>query len=348
MKQKGNVGLIDVARLAGCAPATVSRRLNSPEKVSEDVIKSIDAAISQLGYVRNASARALRANRSKLVGAVIPTLRHSIYAEMLAGLQQTLANHGFALIHTTSDYDIDEEYRQVMTLVERGVEAIVLVGTRHRSKTFTLLKEQNVNLVVTYAIESDFKLSSVGFDNRRAAELAADRLYELGHRRFTMLAGVTHNNDRAQLRVDGFVDRLKSKGVEATSIEIREAPYVIEEGRAAMEDVLAKHPDVTGVFCGSDILAVGALRACRVRGLSVPEDISIIGFDNLEIAAFTEPPLSTLDVPAFGMGSETANHIMLSDPKSPTVRKVELDVKLLDRGTTAIAPKPVSLPETPS
>lgn len=338
MKQRNAVSLVDVARLAGCAPATVSRRLNSPEKVSDTVIKSIDAAIDELGYVRNGSARALRASRSRLVGAVIPTLRHSIYAEMLAGVQQTLAGGGFALIHSTSDYDIDEEYRQVRTLVERGVEAVVLVGTRHRSKTFELLKNQNVNCVVTYAVESGFKLSSVGFDNRKAAELAADLLYGLGHRRYAMLAGLTHNNDRAKSRVEGFVDYLGSKGVAPEAIHIREAPYLIEQGRAAMEDILSETKDITAVFCGSDILAVGALNACRAHGFDVPGDISIVGFDNLEIAAFTEPPLSTLDVPAYGMGSEAANHIMLSDPDAPEIRKVELEVRLIERGTTAKAP----------
>ena len=335
----GRVGIADVAKLAGCAPATVSRRLNDPGKVSDNVIRAIDAAIDQLGYVRNDFARVLRSNRSRLVGAIIPTLRHSIYAEMLAGLQQTLAKSGFALIYNTSDYDLEEEHVQARTLVERGVEAVVLVGTRHRAKTFELLRSRRVNCVVTYALQDDFSLTSFGFDNRRAAAIAADKLCDLGHRRFAMIAGVTHNNDRARGRVEGFLQALGARGIASEGVVVREAPYRIGDGRRAMVEILEQDPSVTAVFCGSDVLAIGALAECRQRGIAVPERISIVGFDNLEIAAYTDPPLSTLNVPAFEMGREAANYIIRSDPAQPSPSKFEFNVEFVERGTTARPPR---------
>jgi LacI family transcriptional regulator len=332
------VSIADVAKLAGCAPATVSRRLNNESMVSRQVVEAIDAAIEQLGYVRNDNARALRSSRSRLVGAIIPTLRHSIYAEMLAGLQQVLAEAKFALIYNTSNYDIDEEYLQARTLVERGVEAIILVGTRHRTKTFDLLKSRNVNGVVTYALQPDFDRTSIGFDNHRAAAIAAGKLYDLGHRRFGMIAGITNNNDRAQSRVDGFVDALTSRGIERGHILIREAPYQIGDGRESMASLLDADPAITAVFCGSDVLAIGAISECKRRGIKVPQQCSVIGFDNLEIAAYTDPPLSTLNVPAYEMGREAGDYIVRSDPDKPTVRRVELQVEFVERGTTAPAP----------
>jgi LacI family transcriptional regulator len=335
----GRASISDVARLAGCAPVTVSRRLNDPKLVSPEVVKAIDAAIKELGYVRNESARALRSNRSMLVGAIIPTLRHSIYADMLEGLQHTLATHGFALLHNTSDYDLDEEFNQARTLVERGVEAIVLVGTRHRSKTFELLKSRNVTSVVTYALQPDFGLTSVGFDNRRAAALAAERLYDLGHRRFGMIAGITANNDRAKSRVEGFVEALAAHDIDPQTIAVEESVYQIGEGRAAMEKLLERDPTITGILCGSDILAIGALAECRRRKIDVPGRLSIIGFDNLEIAAYTEPALSTLDVPAYEMGREAANYIVGTQPGQQKVKRVELEVQLVERETTGPAPR---------
>ncbi len=333
------VSIADVAKRAGCAPATVSRRLNNPAKVSRQIVEAIDAAIDELGYVRNDSARALRSSRSRLVGAIIPTLRHSIYAEMLAGLQQTLAANGFALIHNTSNYDLDEEHVQARTLVERGVEAIVLVGTRHRAKTFDLLKVRGVTCAVTYALDKDFGFTSIGFDNRRAAKLAAEKLHGLGHRRFAMIAGITHNNDRAQARLDGFLDVLQAHGIARDGIAVREAPYQIGDGRDAMASLLDENPYVTAVFCGSDVLAIGAMSECRRRGIRIPEECSIIGFDNLEIAAYTDPPLSTLNVPAFEMGRESAEFIIRTEPGKPIVRKVELEVELVERETTGPAPR---------
>jgi LacI family transcriptional regulator len=334
-KSEGRARLTDVARLAGCAPVTVSRFFNDPGRVSDDVKRAIEGAIGELGYYRNESARVLRSKRSKLVGVVIPTLRHSIYADMVEGLQRRLAAHGFSLIHNVSDYDLDEEHAQARNLIERGVEAIVLVGTRHRRKTLELLAASAVTGVVTYALRDDFEVASVGFDNHRAAALAAAKLLELGHRRFAMIAGITHDNDRAQSRVEGFAAALAEAGIPAADLCVREARYDIREGQAAMAELLDRAPATTAVFCGSDVLAVGALRECRNRGLAVPADISIIGFDNLEISEYTDPPLSTLNVPAVEMGEEAANFIVQAKPGAAAAKKVELQVGYVPRGTTA-------------
>ncbi len=327
------VNISDVAKLAGCAPATVSRRLNNPSVVSPAVAEAIDNAIETLGYVRNDFARSLRSSRSRLVGAIIPTLRHSIYAEMLAGLQHVLEKNGFALIYNTSEYNLDEEYRQARTLVERGVEAIVLVGTRHRAKTFELIANHKITSAVTYALQDGFELTSIGFDNRRAAALAANRLYDLGHRRFGMLAGITTNNDRAQGRLDGFIEALTAKGIDREAIVVREAKYQIGDGRNAMASLLDEDPNVTALFCGSDVLAIGAMYECRTRGLRVPDDISIIGFDNLEISEYVDPPLTTLNVPAYEMGTEAGQYIVRSEPGETTRRRIELNVELVERDT---------------
>lgn len=338
-KKKSYVSIDDVARLAGCAPATVSRRLNNPKLVKKKTTSAIDKAIEELGYVRNASARALRANRSRLVGAIIPTLRHSIYAEMMEGLQRTLARAGFGLVHNTSNYDLDEELRQALTLVERGVEAVVLVGTKHKAAMIDLLTSRGVTSVATYALHDGFEFTSIGFDNYKAAELAANKLLALGHRRFGMICGVLRNNDRARARLEGFLGALEQRGISRDDVVVREAKYSIQDGQRAANEVLDQAQRCTAIFCGSDIIAVGAIHACYARGIQVPRDISIIGFDNLEISAYTNPPLSTLNVPAFAMGEEAANHIINSEAGNPSIRRVELQVTYVERESTAPPPQ---------
>lgn len=349
-KRKSQVSIEDVAKLAGCAPATVSRRLNNPDIVRKTTMHAIDKAIEELGYVRNASARALRSSRSRLVGAIIPTLRHSIYADIMEGLQRTLGEHGFSLIHNTSNYNIEEEYQQAITLVERGVEAVVLIGTKHKAKTFELFKNHGVTCVATYALHNNFKstsvgsnnrpkFTSIGFDNRESGVFAANKLYDLGHRRLAMIAGITHNNDRAKLRVEGFLDTLEQRGIPKDSVIVREAEYLIKEGLRAANEILTQRKNTTAIFCGSDILAIGALHACHKHGLRVPDDVSIIGFDDLEIAEFTIPPLSTLRVPGIGMGEVAANHIVHSEPGNAAIRRIELELTFVERASVRPAPQ---------
>ncbi|URK89410.1 substrate-binding domain-containing protein (plasmid) [Rhizobium sp. RCAM05350] len=150
-------------------------------------------------------ARALRSTKSRLVGAVIPTLDHAIYATMMNSLQARLAEREVSIIVSTSLYDIDMEYEQVRLLIERGVEAIVLVGTIHRPETISLLEQRNIAYVFTYTSASTEVGAAIGFDNEKAGRMAARYLLDLGHTKLAMIAGITQNNDRAAARRDGFI-----------------------------------------------------------------------------------------------------------------------------------------------
>jgi len=211
---------------------------------------------------------------------------------------------------------------------------IVLVGTRHRAKTFDLIKAHNITCAVTYALQDGFGLTSIGFDNYRAAALAATRLYDLGHRQFGMIAGITAYNDRAQARLDGFVDTLLSKGIERRDIIVREAPYGIGAGSEAFASLLNERADITALFCASDVLAIGAMYVCRVRGIAIPDALSIIGFDNLEMSQYVYPPLTTLNVPAYEMGVEAGQYIFQSEAENSAPKRVELGIDYIDRATT--------------
>ncbi len=327
--------LVDVARKAGCSPATVSRVLNNNPKVAVSIREKVLQAAMDLSYVPNGSARTLRSTKSRIAGAVIPTLDHAIYAAMMNSLQARLGDKGVSLIINTSSYDIDMEYDQVRQLVERGAESIVLVGAAHRPETIALLEQRKIAYVFTYTTAATQIGAAVGFDNRKAGRMAARYLLDLGHSRIAMLGGITDNNDRAVSRRDGFIAEMREAGVDALSVI--ESAYRVEGGRAGMRQLMEADKPPTAVFCGSDIVAAGALKYCREQRLSVPGAVSILGFDNLEIGELTTPELTTVDVPAREMGTLAADYLLATPALRQHMRIRELSLRLVVRGSTAAA-----------
>jgi LacI family transcriptional regulator len=328
------VKLKDVALRAGCSVATASRVLNGHPTVGAMEKERVLAAADQLGYVPNNSARALRSQSTSLVGVVIPTLDHAIYAKMVGGLQERLAQSGKAVIISTSDYDLDRERMQARLLVGRGVESVVLVGIEHHPETLDALRRAGVSQIFTYTSELGDGDAAVGFDNRLAGASVARFLLDQGHVRFGMVAGVTRGNDRATQRRDGFLSALDEAGIARRDIVVIEAPYRIENGRAAMQSLMQTHPRPTAVFCGSDILAVGAIKYCDGAGIAVPGEVSVVGFDNLEVAELVTPELTTVDVPAREMGEAAASALLRLGGGKETFIVTELPTRLIVRGST--------------
>jgi LacI family transcriptional regulator len=329
--------LVDVAQLAGCSPTTVSRVLNNQPFVRPDVRERVLKAAQALGYVPNGSARALRSTRSRIVGIVIPTLKNAIYATMVDALEIRLSQDGVSLIIATCSYNLQSEYSQVKTLVERGAEAIVLVGCQHLKETMSLLEANRILCVYTYTYESNGIAAAVGFNNLQAARTAAEFLYGYGHRSIGMIAGVTEDNDRARDRRDGFLQALSELGLPRKSIPVVEAPYSLEAGFAAMRALMRRPKPPTAVFCGSDTLAAGAVKYCNQHEIKVPGDVSILGFDNLEIAELTVPELSTVEVPAEEMGILTAEYVLAPPKQREFMRHRELKTRLIVRNSTGPA-----------
>ncbi|MCG5479994.1 substrate-binding domain-containing protein [Sinorhizobium alkalisoli] len=327
--------LVDVARLAGCSPATVSRVLNNNPKVDVKVRDRVVKAAAQLGYVPNGSARALRSTKTRTVGAIIPTLDHAIYATMVNSLQARLSEKDVSVIINTSMYDIDIEFEQAKLLVERGVESVVLVGSVHRPETLAMLEQRNIAYVFTYTSLATDIGAAIGFDNVKAGAMAARYLVDLGHTQLGMIAGITENNDRASARRDGFLGELKRQGLANDNITVTESAYKIEGGRDSMRKLMTGPNPPSAVFCGSDIIAAGAIKYCHAEGIRVPEDVSVFGFDNLEIAELTHPELTTIEVPARDMGTIAAEYLLATPLQRQHMRQRELSLKLVVRASTA-------------
>lgn len=330
------VRVTDVAMRAGCAPATVSRAINNPTKVSPEKRSRIERAMRELGYVRNYAARALRSQRSHMVGVLIPTLDYALYARLVDAATKQFSEAGISTLIATFGYDLERELRESRLLLERGAEALVLVGEHHRPELLDMLDQFEVPFVNTYVYEPDSMFPSAGFDNSAAAAKITRHLVQLGHTRFCIISGITKDNDRTTKRLEGIRAELSRSGIQLLPSMIVECPYSISDGRKACAQFLSrKSPRPTAIICGNDVLALGALIECGARGLGVPSDISVVGFDNLEISVHSNPPLTTIDVPAEEMGADAAEYVLKKLNGVDVPRHNPVDVQLILRDSSA-------------
>ena len=330
------VRVTDVARLAGCAPATVSRAINSPEKVSVEKRTRIESAMRELGYVRNYAARALRSQRSQMIGVLIPTLDYAIYARLVGAANDRFSAAGISTLVAIFDYDLDAELREARQLLERGAEALVLVGEHHRPELYELLEQFDVPFVNTYVFNPDSAFPTVGFDNSMATARLARYLVHIGHTNICVISGITRDNDRTTRRLEGIRRELLAHGIELRDSMLVEQPYSISGGRKGCAMILSRDgPRPTAIICGNDVLAIGAMLECADRGLEVPDDISIAGFDNLELAVHFNPPLTTIEVPTDEMGINAASHLLGRLNGDEVARHHSVDVQLIVRKSTA-------------
>jgi LacI family transcriptional regulator len=328
----------DVARVAGVSTATVSRVLNRPESVSESLRKKVAAAVARLGYVPHAGARALMLRRSGTVGAVFPTVDNAIFAAAIDALQRRLAQSDIQLLIATSGYDEISEMRQAINLVTRGADGLVLCGLCQHPDLLRFMQQRSLPCVHVMVYEPDGKNISVGFDNSAAIAQATKYLIDLGHRDIAMLAGVTQHNDRALQRVEGVRRAMQAAGLKLTPERLVERAYALADAREGLRQLMAHKPAPTAVICGNDVLAFGAMLEAASLGLQVPQDLSIVGFDDLEIARHLQPALSTVQVPTETMWSTAADRVVAAIRGEPVQRSTKVDVALVVRQSSGPVP----------
>lgn len=304
------VRLADVARMVGVSTATVSRALNRPETVSEAVRERVAEAVRHLGWVPHGAARALITRRSGTVGAIIPNLAQENFAEAVQALQQELLDNGHTLLLACSDYDPACELQFARKMIERGVDALALVGEAHLPDLYHLLAVQAVPFVNTFNYRGETTYPSIGVDNYRAMLRLTGRLLELGHERFAVIAQRTRANDRAGARLNAVTDALAMRGLEVPQEHLAHGAWSVAEGRALFRAVVEAPPRPTAVICTNGYLAVGAALEAMALGLGVPDDVSVAGFDDLQIMAELPVPLTTVRVPSAEIGRLTARYLL--------------------------------------
>jgi LacI family transcriptional regulator len=327
--------LADVARRAGVSTASVSRALNTPEKVSEALRARVETAVRELGYIPSGAARALASRQSRAMGALVPTLDNAIFANGINALQRRLHELGYALLIACSDYDRAQEVEEIRVLLSHGVEGLMLVGQAHAAELLRLIDQRGVPVVHCWTYDPQSASPCIGFDNRAAARRVAEHLLDLGHRRIAMIAGVTRHNDRAAARVAGVRDALQARGLDLEPERLVECRYDVAEGRQALRALMAvdgRKP--TAVVCGNDVIALGALLECQAAGIAVPAQLSITGFDDLRLSAHLQPALTTVRVPSEEMGVRAAEYLAARRRGDHPLARIEVETSLVLRGTT--------------
>ena len=330
--------LFDVAARSGVSTATVSRCLNFPDQVAEKTRKKVMAAVTELGYMPNFGARVMAARRTNTIGAIIPTMENAIFARGLQAFQEELRTAGFTLLVASSSYRADVEEEQIRSLVARGADALLLIGYDRDDKIYEFLNAQQVPALVTWALDRTASRPSVGFDNKASMKALAREVIRLGHKKLAVISADTASNDRARMRLEGIKEAMHEAGLEIDDMPVIETPYGIENGARALEKLMLHRVKPTAVLCGNDVLAVGAIQRAREMGLNVPGDLSITGFDDIELAQVAYPGLTTVHVPHREMGRRAARVLIGLVQNCPFTEPVELKAGIKLRDSLAAPP----------
>lgn len=339
MKPKA-VGIRDVAQRAGVSIASVSRALNNPAAVRADLRARIDAAAQDLGYIPDAAARALSSRRTRTIGAVIPTVDNAMFARGVEALQRYLSLKDYLLLLATSGYDPEVEHRQAQNMISRGVDGLILRGDVHSEGLRRLLATQRIPFVNVGVYHPDKPYASVGADNEAAAWRACRHLLALGHRRIGMVAALSLHNDRASARVQGVRRAMAEAGLALESRWTVEVPYHLDDARQAARTLLppdaAQRP--TALVCGNDVIAYGVLLEAERRGLRVPQDLSVMGFDDLEWSRHLRPSLTTMHLPTDEVWSRAGQYLVHVLAGLPAALHYEVEASLVVRESTGPPP----------
>jgi LacI family transcriptional regulator len=336
-----SVTIRDVAARARASAGTVSRVLNGAPNVKEAVRRRVEAAIHELQYVPNAQARALSSKAYHTIAAVIPSIRNLNFVIFVRALQEALAREGYTLLFSAHEFDMGLELEEVRTFLARGLDGIVLVGQEHLPELYAALAQRRCPYVTTWSLPRELTSDCVGVDNFDAAARLTRYLLDLGHREFAVVASLPPANDRNALRLQGVKAELGRAGIALPDDRILEGAGSIEEGKSAIRQLAAWPRRPTAVICVNDFLAFGALLECQALGIVVPAELSIAGFGDIQFASDTQPPLTTVRMPAADIGRFAAESLLRTIARgtgaahAPSALKLE--APLIVRGSTGRA-----------
>ncbi len=338
--------LEDVADAAGVSLATASRCLNHPDSVRAEKRQRILDAVERLHYVPHGAARALASKRTRMIGAVLPSLDNALFGGALGPFQKTLAAAGYSVLIASSDYDPDLERTHIRNLLESGVEALLLVGALRDPAIYQLIDAKHIPYVLSWVYEKDQHHAYAGFDNIGAAIHLTDYLMMLGHRRFGVISGIIEDNDRAQLRLQGIRSALNGKSLDLDPDCVFERQFSVEDGREVFRLMMSMSKPPTAIVCGAAPFAYGALFEAAEMGVRVPDAVSVASFDDMWLAPHISPPLTAVRTPRREMGEQAARYLVAKLEGERVALPRALETKLIVRKSTGPAPF-ANLPGSP-
>ncbi len=334
-KPEKSANIRSLAKKAGVSVATVSRALRQPETVAPHTREKILRLVEKYRFVPDGRAANFSSQRTGLVGLIVPTISNSIYAEFTEAIQSRLQAAGLSLLIVNANYSAEIERDIIRKLIESRVEGVILTGYRRDASLYQLLNHYGIPFVVTWAISPKRSIPYISFDNYAAATEATEMLIKLGHRRIGLICGVASINDRAAMRLDAYKAVLEKHRIAFDEALVSQQPFEIEAGAEAATRLISNRRPPTALFCANDIQALGALFACQRMKIRVPEDVSIIGFDDLPIVRTANPALSSVHVPARQMGNAAADALIAAAAHGTPIKSQIIPTELIMRASTA-------------
>lgn len=331
----GRAQMSDVADLAGVSTATVSRVLHNPALVSDALRERVNRAVGKLGYMPNRMAGGLAAARTRTVGVIVPSLINSFFAATIEAMAECFEANGYQLMLGHSDYSSEREEALVESFLSWSPAAMVLTGQHHSRATLKRLVGADLPVVEMWELGDNPFDSLVGFSHRAAGQSAAQHLLARGRSNIAFIGAALDHDRRAHQRRAGFLDACAAANHPPAGEHCIGVRASVEAGGGAFAALLHAHPRVDGVFFSNDALMLGALFECQRRGLSVPADIALIGFGDLDFAACSVPTLSTIRPPRMEIGRAVADHLLqrFSDPQCGAAT-IDLGFELIAREST--------------
>ncbi len=324
------VTMKDIARLAGCSSATVSKVLNGADQhISQATRERILKIVEDSGYVRNSIARGLKKKNTNIIAFVLPDIANPFFPEIVKGIEDESRRFGFALIVCNTDNNTTMERNAFKFLSSKMVDGIIFTHSIQSSDLEDILTTHVPIVIVDRLFKNETKgLGQVYIDTREAFIEGTTKLLEKGCRNLVFISGgVLHENDRYQ----GFCTALTKAGLDSCKEMTYMGQYDVETGYVGIENLLRLYPDIDGVICGNDLIAIGAMKALQNRGLRIPQDVKIIGFDDIYLSQYMLPALSTIHQPAYEIGVHAARMLIHNILHGEALKQEKLEYQLIMR-----------------
>ncbi len=311
----------EVARRAGVSLGTVSNVLNRPEIVAETTRQRVQLAIDEIGFVRNGSARQLRAGRSQHIGLVVLDVANPFFTEVARGAEDAASEAGYVVILCNSDDSFDKENRYLRVLEEQRAQGLLITPVQNDVNYLQRLRRRGIAVVLLDRPSRTRDMCSVAVDDVRGGELAATHLLEQGHKRLAFVNGPLSIRQCADRR-RGVQRAVKAAGLDPSSaiFEITVPTLNAREGEACVEALLNARIKPSAAFCANDLLALGLMRGLTKRGVSIPGDLALVGYDDVEFASVLSTPLTSVRQPKYELG-RTATELLLDEANNPTTHE---------------------------
>jgi LacI family transcriptional regulator len=285
-----------VAKLAGVSTATVSRTLNNVNQVKPITARRVKQAIEELKYFPNTQARSLVSGRSRIVGLIVSDITNPFFPELVKGFEDAAIEKGYEILLANTEYDSSRMATATRRMIERKVDAVAIMTSEMDPLLTQQLAHREIPMVFLDVGQVDKHISNIRIDYARGISQAVEHLVQLGHLHIAFISGPPELKS-ACIRRSAFLSAMGQRAVAGDQCLIEAGNHRIDGGFTATSRLLEGRPAPTAVLCSNDLTAIGALGAIRRHGLHAPEDVSVVGFDDISLAEFTEPPLTTVRVP---------------------------------------------------